>query len=362
MTVDEQGLIELAAVDQVIEKLKPYQELTIAGVEDKEGLKRVHAARIEVRDVRVNLEKSRKELKASALEFGRRVDAEAKRIRLMLEPIEQHLIDQEEAILSEKKRLYEIEQQKKLAKLNDRLDKLGSIGVMENPITIEAMSDEEFDTFLAGKTEEFEATQARIAAEAEAKRLEEERIAAERAKIEAERAELERLRKEAEQAARAEREAQERRERELRAKLAAEEAERVRAANEAARAEQERIAAERAKIEAEKQAIAEAQRKLEQAEFERQAKIQAEKEAREKLEREQAEAAEQERLHQQRIAEEQARLEAEKPDRQRIIDYCDKIRNVTVPVVTSERLKKHFKVAIDKLCTLLDSLEEAANQ
>ena len=76
----------------VAEKFQPMMELTVKGVDDKTGLAKVHAARMEVKNCRVAVEKHRKHLKADALEYGRTVDKEAKRITALLEPIEQHLI------------------------------------------------------------------------------------------------------------------------------------------------------------------------------------------------------------------------------------------------------------------------------
>jgi len=61
-----------------------YLPLTIADVNDTEGFKAVHEARMVVKSKRVDVEKVRKELKADALEYGRKVDAEAKRIGLIV--------------------------------------------------------------------------------------------------------------------------------------------------------------------------------------------------------------------------------------------------------------------------------------
>jgi DNA repair exonuclease SbcCD ATPase subunit len=82
-----------------------YMPLTIRDVNDTEGYKAVHAARMVVKADRVTVEKLRKDMKAEALEYGRRVDSEAKRITGLLEPIETHLTQQEDAYTAELDRI-----------------------------------------------------------------------------------------------------------------------------------------------------------------------------------------------------------------------------------------------------------------
>lgn len=62
----------------VREQVAKYAALEIADLDDKAGTKLVKDARIELKKVRTGIEKKRTELKAGALEFGRRVDAVAK--------------------------------------------------------------------------------------------------------------------------------------------------------------------------------------------------------------------------------------------------------------------------------------------
>jgi chromosome segregation ATPase len=117
-----------------------------------------------VKSKRVEVEKVRKELKADALEYGRKVDAEAKRITAMLQPIEDHLTAEEEAYLAEKERI------KNAARL---------------------LAEQEARAKAEAEAARLKAEQDRIKAEqeAEARRLqaEREKLAAERAAIEAER-------------------------------------------------------------------------------------------------------------------------------------------------------------------------------
>ncbi|HUT88025.1 MAG TPA: hypothetical protein VMY37_00885 [Thermoguttaceae bacterium] len=96
--VGDTELKKFSPADAVIAKMAAeYLPLAIRDVNDSVGAKIVHEARMVVKSHRVDVEKTRKALKADALEFGRKVDAEAKRIVALLTPIEQHLSDQESA-------------------------------------------------------------------------------------------------------------------------------------------------------------------------------------------------------------------------------------------------------------------------
>ena len=101
--------VELTQFDSasagIAEMATQYMSLTIGGIDDADGFKTVHKARMVVKNKRVEVEKVRKELKADALAYGREVDGEAKRIAAMLLPIETHLKDQEDAVNAEKERI-----------------------------------------------------------------------------------------------------------------------------------------------------------------------------------------------------------------------------------------------------------------
>jgi chromosome segregation ATPase len=235
-----------AITDQAIAKMRArYLPLKIQGVQDSAGAAVIHSARMEVKAKRVEVEKVRKALKADSLEYGRKVDAEAKRITGLLEPIENHLDAQEKIYEAEKERI-------------------------RNAARLKAESEERARR---------EAEEARIRAERE---KEEARLKAirdaEEAELAAKRRRLDAERKEMEAKARAEQEklaAEARKLDEERGRLAAAEAARVRAiqderirkeaAEQAARETEARIAreAETAKRKAEEEA--EAKRRAEAA-------------------------------------------------------------------------------------------------
>jgi seryl-tRNA synthetase len=87
-----------AAIADLSEK---YMPLVVNGINDSEGLKAIIAARKIIRGYRIDVDKRRKDLNADALEYQRRINAEAKRITAMLEPIEGHLMAEENKISDE---------------------------------------------------------------------------------------------------------------------------------------------------------------------------------------------------------------------------------------------------------------------
>jgi DNA repair exonuclease SbcCD ATPase subunit len=179
-----------AAIDELAEK---YLPLTIKGVDDKEGFEACDAARKDVKKIRSTVEATRKELKADALEYGRKVDAEAKRLKGLLEPIENHLTNQVDAIKAEKKRI-------EREWLDKRIEALKPFAeVIPDESFLKKLDDSEFATLLANEQTAHEAREAQKKREEE-ERAELERLRAEEAKrqqeeaerLRAERAELER--------------------------------------------------------------------------------------------------------------------------------------------------------------------------
>lgn len=231
-----------------------FSSLKIVDLNDKSGYEQVHKARMECVKARSEIEKTRKQLKAESLEYGRMVDSEAKQLTTAIEEIESQLASQQKRIDDEKQL---IEQRKQDAIVAERIEKLKPYPqTIRSDAVIRSMSNAEFEGYLQ---EAIEADKARIereriaAEQAEAKRIEDERIAAELAerkriqaiefeRMAAEKAELDRQRKEQEAkeaALRAESERlatieRERQERELFEKAKAEAAERKRIEDESA--------------------------------------------------------------------------------------------------------------------------------
>jgi colicin import membrane protein len=283
---------------QLIE-FKEFNSKLVFDYEDPKGNKDARSHVYKLRQSKAAVEKARKEEKAASLEYGRRVDAEAKEIIAEIEAmIEVHQKHLDEIEQREQARIDGIKSRiNAFVVATEGLESLDSGAIHERLTQVKGVAlDDSFAEFLA------EAGQVKDMA---TKKLEAAHALA--MKREADAAELERLRKEA-----AEREQKERDER-----LQREAAERAKAEAEA-KAQAEREALER-KAREEKEAAEKRELEL---------KLQAEKAEREKLEaeqraeREKQEAIEAERLRIQREAEakaaEEAKREADKKHQAKI--------------------------------------------
>jgi hypothetical protein len=260
-----------------LDTLRRMNEEARFNYEDPKGNKEARSHIYKLRQTKAAVEKARKEEKAASLEYGRRVDQQAKEIMAEIDG----MIEVHEAPIRE------IEQREKdrIAKHQADLSEMEEAGrhTAESwlEIPLQAMKDRlaeiESESIGEDRWEEL----ALIAAQTKERAITSIRDAiAKRQKHDAEQAELERLRKEAEERERAEREEQIRKEATQRA---AEEAERK------AREERERVEAEAAKAKADAERR-ELELKLAAEQAERRA-AQAAKDAEERLRREAEEMA-----------------------------------------------------------------------
>jgi colicin import membrane protein len=250
------------------------------------------------------------------LEFGRRVDSEAKRLTGLIEPIEKHLEDQESIVEREKERLRQIEEHNKRERLQQRLDRLAKVGAMRDPVLVGSMSDAGFAELMAEAEREFEAKLKREADEAAERERQAELLRVERERIEAERKRQDEERRQLQE-------------------------------------EQAKIDAERRKVEAEKQ-------RVEQEERLRLAKIEAEKAA---IERAKVEAELKEKAEQKRLADERERLAAEealKPDVQKLVDFANAIDALPMPTLKTKKagtFAASIKLEIAEFCNKIRSFK-----
>ena len=154
-------------VPAVNELAKEFLPLKIQSVEDKDGYSEVTKALRFIVSKRTAVEDKRKELKADSLSYGRAVDARAKEITALLEPIEYHLKDEKNRIDTVIERLKAEEEEKKQAFINNRISILIGLNMFQtmtefvwksklNPddeetflrVNLELFSDEDFDTFV----------------------------------------------------------------------------------------------------------------------------------------------------------------------------------------------------------------------
>lgn len=280
----------------LVEAVAKSRGLKIQGVDDRRGYELVHAARMELKGYRVEIDKQRKQLNADALDWQRKVNSEAKRLTALIEPTERELEAEETRIDEEKTAI--------ARKILD--ERMTALAAFESPLpasVVQDMGDNEFTAVLEEAAQAHESRQrairiaqeekARLEAEAEAKRVEEQRAQqAERERLAAERAELEQ-------------------------------------AQASQRAEANRLSAERAAFEAE-QARARREQELEQS------RRQAAEQSRQDAER-MAEIAKQEAEERAvREVEEAARREALRPDAERVRAFAASLQALEVPSVWCE--------------------------
>jgi hypothetical protein len=161
--------IELNKFDVVVpavaELSNEFLPLKIESIDDNKGYAEVSKALRFVISKRTAVEDKRKELKADSLAYGRAVDARAKQITEMLQPIESHLKSEKERIDAEKEAIRKREEEEKLTIINTRTLKLINLGMVQTMtefiwtsrygegistprINLELFSDEEFNDFL----------------------------------------------------------------------------------------------------------------------------------------------------------------------------------------------------------------------
>lgn len=135
-----------------------YSGLVVTDFGDTKTIKAVTAAHKEVRAIRLNVEKTRKALKEDALQWGRVVDQQARRLRESLEPIEEHLKGERDKVDAEKARIKEEKEQAAQAVLQSRVDALSVVnGDTSQLLALRVMSDKAFAEVLKAATVTHEA-------------------------------------------------------------------------------------------------------------------------------------------------------------------------------------------------------------
>lgn len=311
--------------------------IAVTDESQKAEMQLARTARLELKQIRVEADKTRKALKEDSLRYGKAVQGVYNVIEYLIAPIEEYLETQE--------KFAEIQ----AANRNSALAELRNTELaayrdfVPYNLDLGGMPEEDYAKLLNG-------AKLQLSAKVEAERkAEQERIEREKAETE----ERERVRQENERlkAEAAEREKQ----------IAAERAEAAK------RAESERI--ERERIEAEARAEAEAERKetekkarierekLEAARKEAEAKAAAERSERERIEAEIRDKAERE------AAELRAKAEAERkakaaPDREKLIAFAENLNALVYPTTSTEEagnLINRVREAIGKIAVSLSS-------
>lgn len=244
-------ITEYSKIDAALAELSTRYGRAVFDVATTKGMQEAKEARAELRGYRVDLEKTRVEIKAPALERCRAIDAEAKRITATLveleDPIDGSIKAEEGRKQQEAMEKVMAEQRRKdaiLAKIEAMRGKVIALAGKHSAEIANAIEVMNATEITAAEFAEFHG-EAVVAWNATLARLRDLHVAqvaseAEAIRIRAEREELAKLRAEADV-----------REREHRARMAEEE----RVAREARATEDARVAGERAKVEAERRAM-----------------------------------------------------------------------------------------------------------
>lgn len=272
--IREQFLPFFQQAEQWQEQVK---DLVVTDISQKEEMQKAREIRIALKEIRINADKTRKNLKEDSNRYGKAVQGVYNVIEYMIIPMEKHLEEQEKFIeLQEEKRRREL-------KHSREIECSPYMEFIPFGIQLDVISDVDFNKILNGAKLQY------------AIKLEQEH-----------KAELERIERE---------------------KIEAEEKERIRIENEKLKAEAEELRQEREKAEAAKKALEEKNRK--EREKAEEARIQAENKL--KAEAEKARKELEDKLR----AEEEVRVMLEKaekakanaPDKEKLIELADNLLN-----------------------------------
>lgn len=336
------------------------ETLTVTDAGQRSQMVLAATTRKSLKRLRGAIETKRKELTDYHLKVKQGIDASARVLKELIEPLEARMLELEQ--FAERQ-----EAERKDALKRQRMESLSLLGVLETQYRLDEMTEAEFDALYEEKMLEAEA---RMEAEQKAKqeqiarektdaeerdrlRIENERLKAEAIEREAaaalERAEAERARMEAEAAARAEREATE-----ARARAEREEAERAAAEERARNEEAQRQAAEAARIERE---ALEAKAKAEKDAAD--AVALKERQLREKVE---AEVREKERIETERlkVEAEAARRAANAPDRMKLLVLADELSQLDMPEMATDEGRAALAQSTKEIARVVAWINERA--
>lgn len=303
---------------------KRHGGLTINGLKDKDGYKAVHTARIEVKGVRVGIEKTRKEVKSAVVKLGQAIDGEAARLTEQIAPLEGYLQHEQDLIDAEKERIRFVEEIARKARIQVRIDAFRALKIMP-PIDVADMTEEDYQASYAHwKLEAFKRDEAEAA--------ERKRLADEAEELRLERLDIDRLRAEYEE----QRKRNERLEKEDYARMMAEQ---KKLADEQ-EAQRRAVELENARKDAALKAVAETEARMTlEAEAKR---LEVERVERVRQQEQEAEAA---RVAAQRKADEEAKAkaEAEKPLRDKILAVASELEIMCPAIETNRIWTKVFK-------------------
>ena len=314
--------------DEAKQIAEQSKSIVVTSEDDIDGMTLARQNRLELKKVRVSVDKTRKELKEQSLREGRAIDGIANVIKALIVPVEQHLEKQEKfAEYKEAERL--------LKRENNRISKLSAYVDDVSLYKLREMSDEAFEQLLKSSKLAFEA-QKKAEQEAEKERIKQQEA-------------LELMRKR--QLALASYGALT----DFEVELDTTEKEFRSALSNAEKAKQE-YEAEQMKIRKENEKLQKEKVKAEEARLKAEAKLKAEMEAKEKKERE-----ERERLK----AEQKAKKEAEQkallaPDKEKLLKLVRILESIEYPAFKSKKAVEFYYQIRDELDKVIVKIKQEA--
>ena len=288
------------------EQAKEWEEkarnIVITDENQVELMKEARVARLALKDIRCDAEKTRKESKEDYLRVGKAIDGVANIIKALIIPIEEHLEKQEKFVEN-------LQEEKKQKIAEERMIQLSQYTEDVYIHNLKEMSEAGFQMLLGSSKVLFEKIQE------DKQKVEAERIAKEKAEAEERekmRLENEKLKKEAEE-------------------------------------REKQIEEERKKAEEENKRLAEiAKKEAEERKRLEDEKAKKEEEERKRLEDEKAKKEEEEKLRLQKIEDDKKKA-AQAPDKEKILAYCESIAALRVPLCTSKELQDIVEICETKL-------------
>jgi len=134
---------------ELVTLAESYKTLTVTGVDDKAGIVKLVDARKDLRNKRIEIEKTGKELRADALAFQKEVIKAERELVAIIEPVEDSLVAKIEQIEKEKQKLKMVEM------LPLMREKLLSIDVEVEDEFLLTLSEDSFAEFFMLKNREF---------------------------------------------------------------------------------------------------------------------------------------------------------------------------------------------------------------
>lgn len=169
--VKQSGLTESSKIDELMKNFTGYfndakaivkgsKDIVVTDESQTDIMVQAREQRLELKRVRVEVEKTRKQLKEQSLREGKAIDGIANVIKALIVPVEQHLEKQEKFIETQEELRIEKQYSERVEKLSKYADDLSMYNVKD-------MSDEAFEILLAGYKK---ASDDKIAAEEQAEK------------------------------------------------------------------------------------------------------------------------------------------------------------------------------------------------